>query len=291
MHSLRPADPALEPPLRLARACWIPAHLADDLHARCAAAIETSADYTVVASLTAARLHGMWLPAVPDAIHLATAVPGVAGRHMTRTRRPEFTAHRFQLRAQDIVAVGGLQLTSPARSWRDLSRVLTIPDLVAAGDSMLRAGTTLEEVVDVLGCCPHAPGLRRVRAALPLLDARSRSRPESHLRVAVSAPDLPRFAVNEPIMREQGGWLAEPDLSLTEARIALEYQGIEHAEAQRMRKDLTRFADLRRERWLAFAYGPVEVFRRPWEIRAEVRTAVFDRAPHLLRPRTRRSAR
>lgn len=280
-----------QPAVRIARRCWVDPQVAADLPARCAAVVETSADFTVVASLTAARLHGMWLPELPGVIHLATAVPGAAGRQMTRTRRPEFVAHRFQLRPEDIVTIGGLQVTSPARTWRDLARVLDLPDLVAAGDSMLRAGTTVEEVADLLGSMPRAPRSGRARSALPLLDARSRSRPESHLRVAVSAPDLPRFEVNVAVSRDEGGWLAEPDLSLVEAKIALEYQGVDHADPVRMRKDLTRFVDLRHEHWLAFAYGPVEVFRRPWEIRGEVRASILDRAPHLVRSRSHRAGR
>ena len=131
---------------------------------------------------------------------------------------------------------------------------------------------------------PNVRGVRRARTALALLDERSRSRPESHLRVAVSAPDLPRFAVNEPVYRQEGGWLAEPDLSLAEAGIALEYQGDVHAAIARMRKDMTRFLDMRREGWLCLAYGPAETFGRPWQIAAEARAAVRERAPHLLRP-------
>ena len=71
-----PPQPASVGLSRLARACWIPTAQADDLAARCAAALETSAEYTIVVSTTAARLHGFWLPDLPDVIHLATAAPG-----------------------------------------------------------------------------------------------------------------------------------------------------------------------------------------------------------------------
>jgi very-short-patch-repair endonuclease len=91
------------------------------------------------------------------------------------------------------------------------------------------------------------------------------------------------FLVNEPVYRARGGWLAEPDLALDGAKIALEYQGIDHADPDRMRRDLTRFADLRGEGWLVLPYGPAEVFGRPWQIAAEVRAAVRARAPGLLR--------
>lgn len=272
---------------RIARRCWLPEEYANDLVARCAAALATSADETVIASITAARIHGLWLPDLPEVIHLATAQPDRASRSMTRTRRPEFRAHRRMLTAGDRTTVNGLDVMSVARTWLDLAAVLAVPDLVAAGDSALRGGCTLEQLQGAVSRSVRLRGVRRAREALPLLDKRSRSRPESHLRVAVSAPDMPRFEVNEPVYRDDGGWLAEPDLSLAEARLALEYQGADHADLKRMRKDITRDTDMRRERWLTLAYGPAEVFKRPWEIRPEVRRFIRERAPHLLRPSRR----
>jgi hypothetical protein len=270
--------------VRIAQRCWLAPELAADLQARCAIAIDTCADDTVIASTTAARIHGFWLPARPDEIHLASAQPERASRAMTRTKRREFRAHRFRLAPDDVVVVDGLPVMAPARTWVCLAADLTVPDLVAAGDSALRSGVTREQMVDAVTRCAGQRGIRRARAALPMLDERSRSRPESHLRVAVSTPDLPAFAVNEPVYRDEGGWLAEPDLSLSEARLALEYQGEDHAALARMRKDITRGTDLRRAGWLVIPYGPAEVFGRPWQIAPELRQVLRQRAPHLLRP-------
>ncbi len=100
--------------------------------------------------------------------------------------------------------------------------------------------------------------------------------------MAVTVDGLPAFAVNEAVYRDEGGWLAEPDLSLAEAKIAIEYQGEEHADASRMRRDLTRFADLRANGWAVLAYGPAETFTRPWTAPNEVRAVLRVRAPHLL---------
>jgi hypothetical protein len=280
----RPADS-----VRLARGCWVTPDDVDDLVARCAAAVESAGEFTVVASVTAARLHGFWLPELPDAIHLATATPDRLARAMSRTRRPEFVGHRYRLGERDIVNVQGVDVTAPARTWCDLAAVLRTADLVAAGDSALRGGVTGDELTAAATRSRRAHYLARARAALPMLDARSRSHGESHLRVALWTPDMPRFAINEPIFRREGGWLAEPDLSLAPARIALEYQGADHAELQRMRKDLTRFADMRRDGWLVLPYGPAEVYRRPWQVRGEVRAEIGRRAPHLLVGRRARS--
>jgi hypothetical protein len=207
---------------------------------------------------------------------------------MTRSRRQILAAHRHQLGPEDRVRLRGLDVMSIPRTWLDLARRLSLPDLVAAGDSALGAGVTLADLDELIRRSRRMRGVRVAREALRLLDARSRSRPESHLRVAISVPDLPRFEVNEPVHRDGGrGWLAEPDLSLAEAKIALEYQGAEHAKLRRMRKDITRWVDLRRERWEVRPFGPAEVFGSPWAIAPEVRALIRDRAPHLLRPRPR----
>lgn len=275
--------------VRIARGCWIPAAEADNLSARCVVALETCAADTVVSSTTAARLHGFWLPAVADEVHLATAQPDRASRSMTRTQRPQFRAHRRLLGASDRASVDGIPVTSVARTWVDLAPLLLLADLVAAGDSALRLGAPIDELADAVTRSTRLRGVRRARQALPLLDGRSRSRPETHLRMAVTAPDLPAFAVNEPIYRRDGGWLAEPDLSLRGARLALEYQGEEHADLRRMRADITRDTDMRREGWVTLYYGPAQIFGRPWQITPEVRCLVRERAPELLRCRDRSS--
>lgn len=276
-------EPPLADSVRLARGCWGRPAEVEELALRCALLLETSAEDTVVVGTTAARLHELWLPSLPDEVHLATGVPGLSGTAMTRTRRPEIRAHRRQLPTTDVLMIDGVPRTTMARTWRDLAPLLDLPSLVAAGDSVLRAGVTSGELAEVLARTGRHAGIGRARAALALLDGRSRSRPESHLRVAASAPDLPRFEVNEPVHRSDGGWLAEPGLSLAEAKIALEYQGADHAEVGRMRKDITRSTDMRRDRWVVIEYGPAEVFGRPQLIAPELRLLVRERAPHLRR--------
>lgn len=274
---------------RIARRCWVTPEQAADPVGRCSAVLATCMPDTVIASITAALLHRLWLPTEIDRrIHVAAAVPDQRGRLMTRTQRPEIVAHRFQLRPEDIVLIDGVPVTSLARTWRDLAMVFSLPDLVAAGDCALRAGATLDELRSVLEASSRRHNAARAWTALSLLDARSRSRPESHLRVAVSGGGMPKFEVNVAISRKEGGWLAEPDLSLEEAMIALEYQGADHAEVKRMRRDITRSVDVRRNDWAILPYGPAEVFGEPWLIWDEVRDLVEVRAPQLLGGRARR---
>ena len=258
------------------------ARLSDDFTARCAAAIAGSAPETLVVSTSAARLHGMWLPADLDEVHLAAATARQRSRNMSRTRRAQFVSHRREIARVDRVVVQGVPATSAVRTWRDLASVLGLADLVAAGDSILRDGVSVAELDEVIRRTGAQRGVLNARAAREQVNGRSRSRPESHLRVALSVAGLPPFAVNEAISRDEGGWLAEPDLSLAEAKIAIEYQGEHHAEKVQMRQDLTRSTDLRMSGWSVLAYGPAEVFSRPWTAPNEVRALLAVRAPHLL---------
>jgi hypothetical protein len=201
---------------------------------------------------------------------------------MTRTRRSEITTHRLELGQDEVEWVDGLPVTSALRTWRDLASVLEFADLVAVGDSLLRAGVAKELLVEMVARAPRARGVLRLRQAVPLLDARSRSHPESHMRVAVMLTGLTEFGVNEPVYRAEGGWLAEPDISIPDAKIALEYQGADHADVERMRKDITRERDLRQDDWRVLYYGPAEVYRRPESIGVEVLSLICRRAPALL---------
>src|SRR3954470_7807653 len=93
--------PALAGMTRIARACYVDPVWSGDLRAVCAAAIESCPPGTRLAITTAARIHGLWLPDLPDELHLAMTEPHRRGSRMTRTRRPEFHGHRLRLRPED----------------------------------------------------------------------------------------------------------------------------------------------------------------------------------------------
>jgi very-short-patch-repair endonuclease len=255
-----------------------------DLASRCAVEITKSPPGTVVSNWTAALLQGMWLPVsdLDRVIDLTVTAADIASRALSRPKRRGIVVRRCLVPNGDIGLVGGVPVTTPARTWRDLAADLPLADLVAAGDSVLRAGVPLTELSE---CCDRQRsrrGARLAHKALLLVNGRSRSRPESHLRVALNHRDLPPFAVNVAVHDNHGQWLAEPDLSLLEAKLALEYQGADHADPERMRRDMTRIAELRRAGWEVVLYGPAEVLRRPEFIAPEIREILRQRAPHLL---------
>ncbi|HJQ02237.1 MAG TPA: DUF559 domain-containing protein [Jatrophihabitans sp.] len=271
--------------LRLARGHYLEPSPAEQptFADRCAALLTANPAETIAVGTTAAVLHGLWLPSEPSVPEFATCQHGRLAAAMTRSRRPELRSHRRRIGMADRTMVQGVPVTTLARTWWDLAADLSLPDLVAAGDRALQLGCSIAQIEEQVRSMAHRRGNRAARLAAPLLDGRSKSRPESHLRVAVRAAGLHCFEVNKPVVDEVGEWLAEPDLSCAEAKIALEYQGSDHADVARMRRDITRATDLRQRGWLVLLYGPAQVFSRPWQIGPELRQLVEQRAPGLLR--------
>ena len=269
------------PPVRLAYGVWLGAAVAEDPLARAAA---------LLARLPAG-CRPQWAqrrapPRVVGAAadRLDVTVPSVARPPASTTapQRPEITVHRRALLPTEITTVRGLAVTALPRTFLDLAGLLDLPDLVAAGDSTLRAGATRAELAAAIERWTGHRGVVRARRALPLLDGRARSRPESRLRVALVTAGLPAPHVNQPAHDEHGGWLAEPDLSYPPARVALEFQGAEHADVGRMRRDAARHMDLHRAGWQVLYYTAADVFSRPDRAARDVREALARRAPEML---------
>ena len=228
---------------------------------------------TVACGITAALLHGLWLP--PDMgrgveVIVRPDVPAPSAR--SHNRRPGLRARRQMLAPDEWTCLDGIPVTTEARTWLDLAAALSPPDLVAAGDSALRGTATLAEIDHLISRARHRPGVVAARHAVPLLNERSRSRPESHMRYAIVTAGLPEPAVNVPVFDELGQWLFEPDLGYDDVKLALEYNGSQHAEPSRMRSDISRTIDAGiRGRWRTETFGPVEVFGRPDQLAAYVR--------------------
>jgi hypothetical protein len=273
--------------IRVSRGLWRPGQQVDDLAGRSAALLTVCPDGAAVAGVAAGQLNCIWLPEIDenDPIETILRRDVEIPRDHAHTKRRELNGRRRRLRADEIAIVAGVPVTTPARTWIDLAERLSMPDLVAAGDSVLRMDTSRDELAEMIRRAWHRRGVVRARAALPLLNARSRSRPESHLRYALVSSGLPEPGVNQPIHSALGEWLAEPDLSYEEARLALEYNGADHAKVARMRRDITREIDVhRRGRWRVEVFGPKEVFARPDQTAAFVRELYRERTTPGARP-------
>jgi hypothetical protein len=271
--------------VRLGHGLHRPAQTVEDLCDRICAYLDVLPAGTVVGGITAARLHNMWLPQPgPDErIEFILTRPGAHARELPGCRREEITTRRRALRNDEVVVTDRFPLLSPARTWVDLCEVLRLEDAVSAADSVLRGPVRREELEDAIQHARRRRGVIRARQALTLVDPRSRSRGETHLRCALVLGGLPWPEVNVAIYTEHGEWLAEPDLVYREARLALEYNGSDHGGVIRMRKDITRVLDVDRNDWKIVVFGPNEVFIHPYRIAPYVRGLLGRRDPHWRR--------
>jgi hypothetical protein len=252
-------------------------------------AVATMPAHTVVSHRSAAILWGLWIPPFAG-VEVTTPATSRASRATTGIQRRPVAAHRRILPPDEVTARFGLAVTTLERTWLDLAALLDPVDLVAAGDSALRAGASRERLHE---SAIHAKRVRRIvraRQTALMLDERSRSRPESRLRAAIVFAGLPTPRVNQAISDGNGGWLAEPDLAYDEARLALEYNGADHAGLGQMRKDSQRLLDLQRAGWTVRTYTAVHAFRRLDQVVDDVRSILLRRAPELITATIRRSA-
>lgn len=214
-----------------------------DLHARCRALLMVCRPDAVVCGPTAAMLHGIPVPhRFGEASPIHVAVPPEAAA----VRRAGVVGRRLSIPGTDVTVVQHVMVTRPERTWCDLAAHLTVPELVAAADAMVRSGTTdgqgLRAAVEAH---PDFRRRRKLQTALELADAASESPKESELRAVVVLAGLPRPEANVEIRRDDGRFVARVDLLFREYGEILEYHGDHHrTDLGQWRRDRTREAEL-----------------------------------------------
>jgi very-short-patch-repair endonuclease len=205
--------------------------------------------YGFFCSVTAARIMGVPLPSEVETagvLHVGVPAPHRA------PRSAGIVGHKLAVTSTDIRMWHGLPITSPARTWRDLAALLSLPDLVAVGDFLLHKPLPLaarSELMEAAGLGDRRRGSRRLSQALPMLDGRAASRRESRLRVILMQAGITGFEINFDV------WLGMRrvhyiiDIAFPDAMVAVEYQGEYHHDLAQWRYDMTRSSRLRAAGW------------------------------------------
>ena len=243
---------------RLSRDLYVPRGTERDIRLRTAAARLALPD-AVPCLFTAALLQD--LPVDDDGlIHLAR------GSRAARATRREVKVHRTPVEPDERIVVGALVIADGPRTYVDLAAKLTLEQLVAVGDVVLRryGRDALTAAVDRRR---RRPGIVLARQALPLLDAGAASPAETRARLRLHAAGFVGLRHGVVIRDRLGEWLAEPDLADEAAGVAVQHDGLVHlvGSVARRRADLQRDELTRQEGW-----------------QVVVSTALDDRQPHLL---------
>ena len=252
-HQLRTQYRAVLPNVYLARDVEL------SLELRTSAAWLWSRRTAIIVGAAAAALHGAkWIP---------DDVPVELNHVNTRPPRGVLTRRDALLEGETQV-MSGRTVTTPERTAFDIGRRGAVHSAVVRLDALARAtGFKVDDVMRIAKRHPHAPGLRRLEAALELVDPGSQSPRESYLRLLLTDAGLPRPQTQIPVLGADGIPVAYLDLGWEEQMVAVEYDGDHHRSDRRQYvKDIRRQEMLERMGWIVVRVvaedGPGNILRR-----------------------------
>ncbi|TCC16240.1 hypothetical protein [Kribbella speibonae] len=191
--------------------------------------------------------------------------------HVTVQRDPHRSLPRVnglrvhEVRRLDRALRAGLPLTPPERTFLDLAPYCDLTKLVAAGDSLVRrTDVRPHHLVDAVAAAIGVRGVRLAREAAGFVRGGVDSPMESLLRLLIVFGGLPEPEIGYVITDTAGGWLAKPDLSYPQIKLAIEYDGRHHlVDARQWRQDIRRRENLEREGWLVRVFTAYDLLNIP----------------------------
>lgn len=182
--------------------------------------------------------------------------------------RPHVIVHRMKLYDDEVTVLNGIPLTTPERTWLDLAEMLTVDELVVAGDSCVRVPRPefegrelplcgLEDLQRMIDRHKGKRGIRKAREAVTLIRVGSDSPQETLLRLALVRAGLPEPELNVPIIDDAGARHHEPDMSYRKYKIGVEYEGEHHGDPTQIVRDIARS-----ERYEALGWTEVRISQR-----------------------------
>lgn len=202
------------------------------------------------------RAVGIWAPA--DAVIGGWAAAYLHGEHwysteknrgiidvltLTEPRPPRGIRERMlrqPIPDSDVCVIGGVRITSPARTTVDVARWAVGNDLkVCMIDSMCFASdTALDDVAAAAARMPGQHGVSNVVRLLESCDAGAHSPQESLLRLGIARSPLPQPTSQYEIRERNGDLISVADLAYISEKVAIFYDGKHHGEAKQWRRDL-----------------------------------------------------
>lgn len=160
-----------------------------------------------------------------------------------RFRTAGLVIRRTALPDAHVQTRNGIRCTTPERTCWDIARGVFGPDLVESVvylDALLRARAVDPAVAyHLFDTRPRPKGWNRARQAYRLADGRAESPQESRVRVNLVLAGVPTPVPQYEIIFD-GRFVARVDLAWPQHRVAVEYDGHWHADAQQLRKDRRR---------------------------------------------------
>lgn len=146
------------------------------------------------------------------------------------TRPPAGLVVRNETLSDDqIKRVVGLPVTTPARTVFDLGRHFPRDEAVARIDALAwTLRVTVDDVIPLIERYPSVRGIRRLRVALPLVDAGADSPRETWLRLQLTDAGMPPDETQIMVIEGRGRVVAVLDMGWERFGVGGNYDGIFH---------------------------------------------------------------
>ncbi|QOW30527.1 PDDEXK family nuclease [Nocardia seriolae] len=163
------------------------------------------------------------------------------------------------------VEIGGLLVTTPARTVVDLALTLPFEAAVVAGDALVGSfGLGPAELAEELGRAKGRYGINQAKQVLTMLDGRSQSIGESLSRIMIHRGALPRSQGN--VFTPDGRFVGRVDFYYESAGVICEFDGpTEYGRLLRPGQDLATLVHRERTRETYLRTLGFEVIRWTWD--------------------------
>jgi hypothetical protein len=220
----------------------------------------------VVTGCSAAVLWGADLADADDDVEVT--LPPTAHAH----RMPGLRVRRAALAPDQRTRRRGVPVTTAAATALRLAACLPTDDAVCAVDRLIATGVVDLEPVRRLAARTRGPWSARARAVCELADGLAGSPQETRLRLLIGRSPLPAPVAQYRVL-SQGRFVARVDFAWPDRRVALEYDGLWHAEPGQFARDRQRLNRLRAAGWQVVFVTAADL-HRPAELLARIAEAL-----------------
>jgi very-short-patch-repair endonuclease/uncharacterized protein YjeT (DUF2065 family) len=196
----------------------------------------------VVTGASAAALWDVDLVEAKDDVEL-TLAPGAHPRRVAGIR-----VRRARVPPDEVCTRRSALVTSPAATAVRVAAALPQDDAVVAVDRLLATGRIDLASVQRLAAAQSGRDAARARRVCALADGRAESRQETRLRLLMRRGGLPA-PVAQFVVRNGAVFVARVDFAWPELKLAVEYDGLWHAEAGQFARDRQRLNRLQAAGW------------------------------------------
>jgi hypothetical protein len=204
---------------------------------------------------SAARIHGVPIPTLPD-----EHVTVLKAAH--RRCRPDIQCH---LRSDGrIVVKDGVRVSGYGQMFVELAELLSLVDLVVVGDNLVRhKGVTCDQLIE-FSKESELPGAAAAAVAASFVRDRVDSPMETRLRMLIVLAGLPEPEVNLSMRTADGEPLRRYDLSYQSVKVIVEYDGRQHIEREdNWESDLARREAIDDDGWRILVVTSRGIYREP----------------------------